>query len=476
MPKEGKSLIVYSDEEHILYKGDFKSFKYDGKGILYYENSSYIKFDGMFKEGNYIKGVLYHIYGYKKYDGEFNNNKYEGIGILYYENSKKIFSRGTFKEGEIINGLLYDIDGKKIYEGEIRNNIPKEGKNYKIYKLNGYLKYEGDVLDYSYHGNGKIYEDKNILIFDGIFNKGDKVKGIFYENNEKKYEGEFKNDKFNGFGKLYILDDENNNYLYYEGNFIDMEISGKGIKYYKNGSKKIEGKFDDLFTYDGKYYDPYGQIIFEGKMSHKIPFNINQSSSIYNDKGHLVYNHRYYENIVFQIDRKGKIIDYSNTSSVILISNGLQGKTCILNRLINNTYNENCLATIGIDKESLFYKYKKQIFKMTIWDTCGQERFRSLLKKYYTNCDVIIYVFNLSEPDTIDKSLLTESKRVSGPNRSLIYLLGNKLDISMEYLEEYRKKARILIDIGVIDKYFEVSAKTGEGIKQFFKALKIISF
>ena len=268
MPKEGKSLIVYSDEEHILYKGDFKSFKYDGKGILYYENSSYIKFDGMFKEGNYIKGVLYHIYGYKKYDGEFNNNKYEGIGILYYENSKKIFSRGTFKEGEIINGLLFDIDGKKIYEGEIRNNIPKEGKNYKLYKLNGYLKYDGDVLDYSYHGNGKIYEDKNILIFDGIFNKGDKVKGIFYENNEKKYEGEFKNDKFNGFGKLYILDDENNNYLYYEGYFIDMEISGKGIKYYKNGSKKIEGKFDDLFTYDGKYYEPYGQIIFEGKMSH----------------------------------------------------------------------------------------------------------------------------------------------------------------------------------------------------------------
>ena len=41
----------------------------------------------------------------------------------------------------------------------------------------------------------------------------------------------------------------------------------------------------------------------------------------------------------------------------------------------------------------------------------------------------------------------------------------------MEYLEDYRKKVKILIDSGVIDKYFEVSAKTGEGIKQFFKEL-----
>ena len=113
---------------------------------------------------------------------------------------------------------------------------------------------------------------------------------------------------------------------------------------------------------------------------------------------------------------------------------------------------------------------------MTIWDTSGNERFRSLRKKYYTNWDVIIYVFDLSKRDTIDKSLLTEAKRISGPNKNLIYLLGNKLDISMEYLEEYRKKVKILIDNGVIDKYFEVSAKTGEGIKQFFKALKIILF
>ena len=56
IPKEGKSLIEYSDNDGVLYNGDFKSFKYNGKGILYY-NDEYIitskiriKFDGIFKD------------------------------------------------------------------------------------------------------------------------------------------------------------------------------------------------------------------------------------------------------------------------------------------------------------------------------------------------------------------------------------------------------------------------------------------
>ena len=57
-----------------------------------------------------------------------------------------MYSKGSFKEGEITNGILYDLKGQKILEGEIRKNMPKEGKNLKLYKLNGRLKYEGDFL------------------------------------------------------------------------------------------------------------------------------------------------------------------------------------------------------------------------------------------------------------------------------------------------------------------------------------------
>lgn len=233
-PKEGKNLIIYGDDDYIIYKGDFSSFKYNGKGIVYYENINKKKFDGILKDDYYAKGILYYKNEFKEYEGEFNNNKYEGEGILYFETNDIIYYKGSFMSGEFKNGTLYDLKGLKLYKGDFKNNMPKEGKNIKLYNRNGYLEFEGEIFDFAYNGKGKTFE-KNIMIFEGIFENGNKVKGTSYENNIKKYEGEYKNDKFNGHGKLYeIYEDTNEIYLYYEGNFKDNQIFGEGIKYYKN--------------------------------------------------------------------------------------------------------------------------------------------------------------------------------------------------------------------------------------------------
>ena len=106
--------------------------------------------------------------------------------------------------GEFKNGTLYDLKGLKLYKGDFKNNMPKEGKNIKLYNINGNLEFEGEIFDFAYNGKGKTFE-KNIMIFEGIFENGNKVKGTSYENNIKKYEGEYKNDKFNGHGKLYEI-------------------------------------------------------------------------------------------------------------------------------------------------------------------------------------------------------------------------------------------------------------------------------
>ena len=94
IPQEGKSLIIYiEDEDYLLYKGDFESFKYNGKGILYYEKENKIKFNGIFINNNYSKGILYYRSGYKEYEGEFNENKYEGKGILILKTIIKNFMK-----------------------------------------------------------------------------------------------------------------------------------------------------------------------------------------------------------------------------------------------------------------------------------------------------------------------------------------------------------------------------------------------
>ena len=82
IPKKGKSIIIYSEDDnnYILYKGNFESFKYNGKGTLYFENGyiyeeNKIKFDGIFRNNDYLEGILYNRSGFKEYEGEFKENK-----------------------------------------------------------------------------------------------------------------------------------------------------------------------------------------------------------------------------------------------------------------------------------------------------------------------------------------------------------------------------------------------------------------
>ena len=479
-PKEGNNLTIYGDSDYILYIGDFSSFKYNGKGILYYENDDKVRYNGIFKDDLYDEGILYYKDGYKKYEGKFEDNKYEGNGILYFEMGNKIFYKGSFIKGKFNYGIIYSPYKEILYEGEFTNNMPKEGKNIKLYKINGNLDYEGDIFNFLYNGNGKIYES-NIIKFKGIFKDGDKIKGILYENSIKKYEGEFKNDKFNGHGKIYEIDNDNDNYLYYEGNFENDQIFGKGIKYYKNGSKKIEGYFHNINSYKGIYYNPDNkEILFKDKVFCEIPFKA-EHQILYNDKGNLIYASSIYEEKLIKLDKKtnSEIKDCNSTSHAVLLSIGYPGKTCILTRLFKNSYSENFLSTIGIDKEIMYYKYQNKYYKFTIWDTSGSERYWNQYKKYMKNTGIFIIAIDLSidiesNEESIQK-LLAEIKKDSKITH-LIYLVGNKLDIAdIELLEDYRKIAKLLIDKGKIDKYFEVSAKTGEGFNLFSKILKIDS-
>ena len=481
-PKEGKDLILYGDNDYPIYLGDFLNFKYNGVGIIFFENSNKIKFDGKLKDDNYVKGILYFENGNKKYEGKFKNNKYEGNGILYFEKYNKIFYEGIFIDNEYKNGILYGLKGEKIYEGEIQNSIPKEGKNIKLYKLKGFLKYEGDISNFSYNGKGKLFTGENIPIFDGTFKNGIKISGITYQNSVKKYEGEYINDKLNGYGKIYEKYYDNNElYLYYEGNFKDDNIFGEGIKYYKNGLIKIEGNFQNINSYKGTYYNPEGVIIFKGEVSNEIPFYSN-NLILYNDMGKIVYNPKLYQQKIneYGFNHSTKIKKgqkkFKAIIKILLVAREMAGKTNLINVLSGGSFNESFLMTIGLDFKFISYEYQNELYQIQIFDTPSADRLFTSVEYMFKVAHIFFIVFDLSLENGIDESLFKIIDDNLKKNKCLIYLVGNKLDISNEkYLEEFRKRAKILIDIGKIDKYFEISAKTGEGIEKLSKIMKIDS-
>ena len=396
------------DNENLIYEGFFTEGYYNGKGILYYKNNNNIEFKGIFKNNYYDEGILYYNNGVKNYEGKFRENEYEG------------------------NGILYDLKGEIIYKGEFKNNLPKEGKNIKIYELNGYLKYEGDFYNFTYNGNVKIYNNNNnnILIFEGLFENGNKIKGITYENGIKKYEGEYKDDKYNGYGKLYEIFNNKDIYLYYQGNFKDNQIFGKGIKYYKNGSKKIDGYFLNINSYKGIYYDPNGNIIFEGEMTNEILF-VQNKIKLFNDGGNLVYNPDIYKEEIIhkKIENEHSTINIHGNCDISFID-----KKFTYNILFYKFKDLDSFHIrpnlVGIDWVILYLEYKKKLYEWKINQAKPVNRFKYNIAKFYTNSDIIVIIFDFADENSFNENLIMieDIKKDLHDEQQLIYLLGVKLE------------------------------------------------
>ena len=194
-------------EEHcvqtnLTYKGEFFNGIKSGKGKEYYNDN--LIFEGEFLYNNRRKGESY-IKGKLEYKGEYLfNKKWNGIG--YDSKGKKVY--------EIINGngkvKEYSPSGILIFDGEYKNGKKLKGKYRDGKKWNGigYDSKKNKKIKYELHnGNGYIYEYDNYLTrltFEGEYINGEmNGKGKEYDeyNNELIYEGEFKNGKINGKGK-----------------------------------------------------------------------------------------------------------------------------------------------------------------------------------------------------------------------------------------------------------------------------------
>ena len=129
--------------------------------------------------------------------------------------------------------------------------------------------------------------------------------------------------------------------------------------------------------------------------------------------------------------------------------------------------------SIGIRIFDYQYQYNNNQYYMKLIDTSGTENIKSISFSNIIFSNIIIYLFDLSKDDDISEQFINGIKKKFDLDKKVIYLVGNKLDITNKNIGKYRKQAKKLIDRGKINKYFEISAKTNEGIDIFLNHLKI---
>ncbi len=155
---------------------------------------------------------------------------------------------------------------------------------------------------------------------------------------------------------------------------------------------------------------------------------------------------------------------------LLLIGESNVGKTSIILRYIDNEFKPSGISTCGVDVKVKFVSLDNTKIRLDIWDTAGQERFKGLAKNYFRGANGFILVYDITNKTSFDKlrGWMNDAKEKIENDYKMI-VVGNKKDdkkgrqIEFEMLEDFAKKNDVL--------FFEVSAKTGEGIDKIFNSM-----
>ena len=126
------------------------------------------------------------------------------------------------------------------------------------------------------------------------------------------------------------------------------------------------------------------------------------------------------------------------TYRVILIGDSFVGKSSLIVRFCDDVYDVNGVSTVGIDTKTKFVKRKEKKIELQIWDTAGQEKFRSLSKSCCNQMDGIIFVYDIGNKQTFKNIKLwyNNLKDVVDFKHVAAILVGNKSDIEEREVEQ----------------------------------------
>jgi small GTP-binding protein len=161
--------------------------------------------------------------------------------------------------------------------------------------------------------------------------------------------------------------------------------------------------------------------------------------------------------------------DKSLHGRVVTIGDMSVGKTCILNRLIDQTFHENVKQTVAASYQLFVEEVNGVKLEMQIWDTAGQEKYHSLGPIYYRNSTGAVVVFDVTRTQTYQalERWIREFIEAAGSEAAIV-IACNKVDepvheVSIADAREWAQSRGY--------SFFETSAKTGVGVHELFRAL-----
>lgn len=161
--------------------------------------------------------------------------------------------------------------------------------------------------------------------------------------------------------------------------------------------------------------------------------------------------------------------------SVLSVGNSAVGKSAILEKYLNNAFDENMMSTIGkefyfLEKEFVFEGAKVPL-KVKIWDSSGQERYKNIVVSASENTQGIFLVYDVTNQETFNdlQGWIDSVKGTKDLKTFPFIIMANKIDLADKRVITQQQGKSFADNLSI--PYFETSAKTGEGLQEAFQCL-----
>lgn len=158
--------------------------------------------------------------------------------------------------------------------------------------------------------------------------------------------------------------------------------------------------------------------------------------------------------------------DYNYLFKYIIVGDACVGKSCLLLQFTDKRFRAEHDMTIGVEFGHRLVEIDNQKIKLQIWDTAGQEAFRSITRAYYRGATGALLVYDISRRAAFDHlaQWLLDARQNAQANMVII-LIGNKSDLPNREVT-YEEGAWFARQNGIF--FLETSAKTGQNVEAAF--------
>ena len=129
--------------------------------------------------------------------------------------------------------------------------------------------------------------------------------------------------------------------------------------------------------------------------------------------------------------------DYDYECKLVFLGDTGVGKTSLIKRYSDNIFEYNITSSKGAFHYEKIIRTSKKLYKVYIWDTTGEERFKSMLSFYYRDAQMVALVYSTVAPETVENlRFWIEEVQEKNNRKCVILLIGNKIDLDPEHSDD----------------------------------------